>query len=132
MRTVGYGDKTPRTIPGRLLAVIWMIAGVILISALTAAITTALTVSQLESSISGPRDLASHNVGTIEGTTSQHYLRRSGVPAVLFDSLEACVDGLLAGRVGAIVYDAPLLRYYVLSNPDRAFRVLQGSFARQR
>ncbi len=132
MTTVGYGDKTPRTIPGRLLAVIWMIAGVILISALTAAITTALTVSQLESSISGPRDLGSHTVGTIEGSTSQHYLRQSGVPAVLFDSLEACVDGLLAGRVGAIVYDAPLLRYYVLANPDRTFRVLQGTFERQR
>ncbi len=132
MTTVGYGDKAPRTIPGRLLAVIWMIAGVILISALTATITTALTVSQLESSISGPRDLGSHTVGTIEGSTSQHYLRQSGVPAVLFGSLEACVDGLHAGRVGAIVYDAPLLRYYVLSHPDRTFRVLQGTFERQR
>jgi ABC-type amino acid transport substrate-binding protein len=53
MTTVGYGDKAPATVPGRLLAVVWMIAGLILISALTATITSALTVSQL-SSIQGP------------------------------------------------------------------------------
>jgi polar amino acid transport system substrate-binding protein len=131
MTTVGYGDKAPRTAAGRVLAVVWMIAGVILISALTASITSALTVSQLATSIAGPRELAGQNVGTIEGSTSARYLRRNGVPAALFDSLEECVDAMHEGNLDAVVYDAVLLRYYGISHPDRAFPVVPGTFKRQ-
>jgi ABC-type amino acid transport substrate-binding protein len=44
MTTVGYGDKAPTTLFGRALAMVWMFAGLIIISGFTAAITTALTV----------------------------------------------------------------------------------------
>jgi ABC-type amino acid transport substrate-binding protein len=44
MTTVGYGDKAPVTFWGRLVALVWMFAGIIMISSFTAAITTALTV----------------------------------------------------------------------------------------
>ncbi|MCA8962136.1 MAG: transporter substrate-binding domain-containing protein, partial [Planctomycetes bacterium] len=44
MTTVGYGDKAPRSLGGRILTLFWMFAGLILASSFTAAITTALTV----------------------------------------------------------------------------------------
>jgi ABC-type amino acid transport substrate-binding protein len=128
MTTVGYGDKAPRTVLGRLVASVWMIAGVIVISALTATITSALTVSQLSPSIAGPDDLPDHSVATVAGSTSEDYLRTHGVRTVALPSLAACADALHDGVVGAIVYDQPLLRHYVLSNPDRAFHVLPKSF----
>ena len=54
MTTVGYGDIAPRTVGGRLLAIVWMFTGIIVISGFTAGITTALTLSQLVSEIDGP------------------------------------------------------------------------------
>lgn len=128
MTTVGYGDKAPQTVLGRLVAVIWMIAGVVLISALTAAITSALTVSQLSPAIQGPDDLHGHTVAAVAGSTSEDYLKWNGLRTLALPSLEACADALHEGRASAIVYDQPLLRHYVLSNPERAFHVLPKSF----
>ena len=58
MTTVGYGDKAPKTFPGRLIALIWMFAAIIMVSSLTATIASILTVSQIEASIKDPSDLA--------------------------------------------------------------------------
>jgi len=57
MTTVGYGDKAPVTLAGRVVGLLWMPASIILISGFTAAIASALTVGQLDHSISGLDDL---------------------------------------------------------------------------
>ena len=57
MTTVGYGDKAPITTAGRMIAVMWMFIGIVLLSGITATITTALTVHRLGTRIQGPEDL---------------------------------------------------------------------------
>ncbi len=57
MTTVGYGDKHPKTVGGRLVAFFWMFASIILVSFFTATITSLLTVKQLVPSIRGLEDL---------------------------------------------------------------------------
>jgi ABC-type amino acid transport substrate-binding protein len=47
MTTVGYGDKAPVSLPGRLIGLVWMFAGLIMVASFTAAITSSLTVSNL-------------------------------------------------------------------------------------
>ena len=42
MTTVGYGDKAPKSIPGRLIAVLWIILGISGIAVYSANLTTAL------------------------------------------------------------------------------------------
>ena len=74
MTTVGYGDKAPLTVGGRLVALVWMFVALIIISSFTAAITSSLTVTQLESAVKGPEDLPKIRVGAIENTTSESYL----------------------------------------------------------
>ena len=54
LTTVGYGDKVPRSVPGRLIGLVWMFAGLFIIASFTAAVTSALTVTQLKSRIAGP------------------------------------------------------------------------------
>jgi len=51
MTTVGYGDKSPITAAGRLVALVWMFSSIIIISLITGAFATAMTVHQLT-----PRD----------------------------------------------------------------------------
>lgn len=42
MTTVGYGNKSPQTLGGRLIALVWMFTSVIIISSFTAQIASAL------------------------------------------------------------------------------------------
>src|SRR5215471_14602252 len=74
MTTVGYGDKSPVTVVGRVLGLVWMFAAIIIISTFTASIASALTVTQLESSINGPDDLPKVKVGAIEPSLGATYL----------------------------------------------------------
>ena len=57
MTTVGYGDKSPKSFFGRIIAVLWMFSGVILISSLTATITTSMTIDSLKNQINSVDDL---------------------------------------------------------------------------
>jgi ABC-type amino acid transport substrate-binding protein len=131
MTTVGYGDKAPLTFGGRLLALIWMFAGIIIISSFTAAITSSLTVNKLESRIKGPQDLPKVRVGTLPDTTSGSYLEASNIS---FRTYKTTLDGLQAivdGQIDAFVYDAPMLRYLVNKDFKRIITVLPAVFLRQ-
>jgi hypothetical protein len=44
MTTVGYGDKAPVTVGGRIVALVWMFVAIIIISGFTATITSSLRV----------------------------------------------------------------------------------------
>lgn len=50
MTTVGYGDKTPKTTAGRVIAVVWMLASVALVSILSTSIVSRMTA---DSAVSG-------------------------------------------------------------------------------
>ena len=131
MTTVGYGDKAPATLPGRLIAMVWMFASVIIVSSFTAAIATALTVDQLDKSIAGIDDLHQAQILTLRGSTSEAYLKRHMMRYKTASSLNEALDAVAEGRADALVYDAPILRYLVSSAfPDR-LRILHLILQRQ-
>lgn len=131
MTTVGYGDKAPVTLSGRLLSLIWMFAGLIMISGFTAAITTALTLSQLSSPIQGPGDLAQAQVGTIQGSSSEEYLQNRRLAYLPYSTLKAGLQALAHRDIEALVYDAPLLRYLAMTAFKGTVEVLPATFERQ-
>ena len=47
MTTVGYGDKAPKTIGGRIVGLIWMVFSIVFIASFTANITTSMTINEL-------------------------------------------------------------------------------------
>ncbi|KAK3727823.1 hypothetical protein QZH41_008242, partial [Actinostola sp. cb2023] len=57
MTTVGYGDKTPKSICGRLFGVLWILVGLVIIAMFTASTTNALNagMSYYNSGIQGKR-----------------------------------------------------------------------------
>ena len=130
LTTVGYGDKSPRTAAGRVIAVLWMLSEILIISSFTAAVTSSLTVGQLRSRISGPGDLLRVRVATVADSTSQSYLRARHIRHQAFPELSDALAAIETGQVEAVVYDAPLLRFQVLhEHPD--LQVLPGTFERQ-
>ena len=131
MTTVGYGDKSPKTLGGRLVAIVWMFTSVIIISSFTAAIASSLTVTQLELKVRGPKDLPKVRVASVRGSTSDAYLTSQ---RITFDRLDSAIEGLKAveaGKLDAMVYDAPVLRYLISNDLNGTLRVLPQTFERQ-
>jgi ABC-type amino acid transport substrate-binding protein len=131
MTTVGYGDKAPITMAGRILGLIWMFVAIIIISSFTAAITSSLTVTQLETLIKGPEDLPKVTVGTIANTTSESYLKQIQISFRSYGSPQEGLAALKEGKVQALVYDAPILRYYINQNYIGTLEVLPYRLQRQ-
>lgn len=113
MTTVGYGDKSPKTFGGRAIALVWMFAGLIIISGFTAAIASALTVKQLDVGINSPEDLYEVRVGTVRGSSSEEYLTQNGYDFITVSNIEEGISGVRENRIDAFVYDAPILKYYI-------------------
>ncbi len=130
MTTVGYGDKSPASLGGRLVAMVWMFAAIIMISGFTAAITSSLTVSRLESRIRGPEDLPRVRVASVSSSTSAGYLEREHLAFSPYPDVAAALEALTAGKVDAVVYDLPILSYLAL-NGDGSVMVLPKVFERQ-
>jgi polar amino acid transport system substrate-binding protein len=131
MTTVGYGDKTPRTVWGRLVALLWMFASIIIISSFTAAITSALTVGQLGSPVRGPRDLPNVRVAAITNSTGAQILDARHVDHADYPDALGALQALAANRVDAVVYDAPILQYLAKEYFRGAVAVLPNTFVRQ-
>jgi ABC-type amino acid transport substrate-binding protein len=131
MTTVGYGDKAPVTVGGRIIALIWMFAAIIIISGFTAAITSSLTVTQLESPVKGPKDLPKVRVGTLAHTTSAAYLENNQISYRAYKMPGEALKGIVDGRLDAFVYDAPILRYLVHKEFPGSLDVLPQTFFRQ-
>ncbi|MEX0654063.1 MAG: transporter substrate-binding domain-containing protein [Phycisphaeraceae bacterium] len=131
MTTVGYGDKAPITPGGKLVALVWMFASLILISTFTAAIASALTVTRLESQVQGPEDLPRVRVATVAQSTSALYLDDRRIIHRSYTTAEQALAALVAGEVDAVVYDQPILQYLVLEHAPGRARVLPDTFNRQ-
>lgn len=129
--TVGYGDKTPKSVPGRLIGVVWMFAGLLFLGYFTASITTVLTAQQSQTNIAGPGDLVGRSIGTVGGTTAADYLDSRGAKVVEFATLHESVEALLEHSVDAVVYDAPALRYYSTHEGEGSVRVVGPTFKEQ-
>ncbi|XP_028393849.1 uncharacterized protein LOC114518121 [Dendronephthya gigantea] len=69
MTTVGYGDKTPKSFPARLLTVLWMITGTIVTSLFTANVTTVLTTKN----VAALQNVLGQKVGVL---SSKHFFQR--------------------------------------------------------
>ncbi len=131
MTTVGYGDMTPKTLGGRLIALFWMFASLLLLSTIIASVTSALTLSKLEPLISGPEDLAKARIASVEKSTSDKYLKSRRLSARYYDSVLEGLKALDQHEVDAVVYDEPLLRYLVKENFDDKLEVDDSLFERQ-
>lgn len=145
MTTVGYGDTAPRTVGGRVIGLVWMLAALIIVSFFTASITSALTVGQLSDRVRSGSDLGGMQVASVPSSTSASWLERQGFGFSKADDVDAALGDLAAGRVDAVVYDAPLLRWdihqrfrgklkvlpLVLERQDYAFALPTGSRLRE-
>ncbi|QKC95880.1 amino acid ABC transporter substrate-binding protein [Mesorhizobium sp. NZP2298] len=125
------GDFGPRTVPGRVLAAIWMIGSIIAIAVFTAGVTSVLTVTQMEGMVQGESDLAKVRVGAVRNSSTASYLDSTHTRHQDFATVEQGLDTLRAGKIDALVHDKPLLGWLVGQNYATSLQVLDASFDQQ-
>jgi polar amino acid transport system substrate-binding protein len=122
------GEKVPITLPGRLLAIVWMVVSVIVIASFTAALTSQLTLKQLRGTVHGEADLRYVRVAAVAGTETTEYLGRQHIAYQSFADAEAALSALQKGRIDALVYDRPLLLWLVNERFAGTLEVLDATF----
>lgn len=128
MTTVGYGDKSPRSAPGRFIALVWMFTSIIIISTFTGTIASSITSASLDTGVRGPEDLPGVRVGAMEGASSREGLNERGVSARWYASVGEGLEALRNGEIDAFVHDAPILAYAIKENATGGLRLLESRF----
>jgi len=113
MTTVGYGDKSPRTLGGRVIGLIWMFMAIIMISSLTAGIASSLTVKNINNEITQVQDLDRFKVATVGSSSAQELLDLYNIESdSVMNEIEG-IDALLAQDANVFIYDKPILKYEI-------------------
>lgn len=123
-------DEMPKSVIGRIVAVIWMFTSVVFVAYFTAKVTTSLTVERLQGNIKGPEDLPGKRVATAVGSTSASYLHQQNIQILEFNRLAEAYAALIQGKVDAVVFDAPVLLYYASHQGKGKVQVI-GTIFRQ-
>lgn len=134
LTTVGYGDRAPVTRLGRVIAGVWMIITLLAVSSITAGLASAFTVSLARvpsGGIQSAEGLRNRPVAVVKGTTSEKWGRLSGASLSQQPTLQAAEAKLEAGKVDAVIYDSPALRYYLSQNPQLDLKLAPFSLAQE-
>jgi ABC-type amino acid transport substrate-binding protein len=128
LTTVGYGDKAPKTLGGRLVALIWMLASVILIASFTAAITTSFTVSELKGKIRGLSDLPDVRVGSLAQSQALNFLAKRGIAVLPYENAEDGLQAIVDKKIDAFVFNESVLNHLVRTEFPGRVQVLASTF----
>jgi len=130
MTTVGYGDKTPKTNLGRVLAVLWMVGSLVLVSLLTTNLVASMTVSRVEG-IAATRtsDLLGKRLAAVSASSGAEYLDAHGLGYQKFANLPDALDALATRKIDAVVNSVGALQYLVSTRFAKAVEPPNGLLA---
>jgi len=128
LTTVGYGDKAPKTFGGRMVALIWMFASVILIASFTAAITTSFTVGELKGKVRGLSDLADVRVGSLVQSESFNFLAKRGIAVLPFENSRDGLRAIVDKKIDAFFFNELVLKHLARTEFPGRVHVLAGTF----
>jgi ABC-type amino acid transport substrate-binding protein len=103
----------PTTLPGRIVAIIWMIVSVIAIAVFTAGLTSALTTKRLHGVVNSIGDLSAVRVGVVQGTATEEALARMRIKSRAVASAAQGFEALQKGTIDALAYDRPILAWMI-------------------
>jgi len=106
-------EQAPRQPLARVVSFVWMFTGIVFVALYTAQLTANLTVHQIRGAINGPEDLPGKQVGTIRGASIPiNYLHGYNAKVQEFSQVGDMFQALLDRRADALLFPAPVLRYY--------------------
>jgi polar amino acid transport system substrate-binding protein len=132
MTTVGYGDKSPKTVGGRIVALIWMFTAIIIISGFTASIASSLTTNKMTSNTSTIEDFKDKQLGTIENSGTDEWLKDNFyINRSRFSTMDEAILALENEQIDGIAYDWPILNEVIKADPSDKFQLIDITFDAQ-
>jgi ABC-type amino acid transport substrate-binding protein len=114
MTTVGYGDKTPKTLVGRALAAGWMVGSLVMVSLLTTNLVARITANRVEGTVAPHTgDLAGKRLAAVTDSSGAEYLDAERLAYLKFGTLADALDAVATGRADAAVNSVGALQYLV-------------------
>lgn len=126
----GFEERVPKTAFGRFFAVILVISSLFIVSIFVAKVTATLTIGALQSNIASPNDLFGKKIGTIAGSTASAYMDDRDISYRQSPNLENLLQSFEDGELDAVVFDAPILAFYV-KNSNGAAKLASPVFRRE-
>jgi polar amino acid transport system substrate-binding protein len=122
------GTLSPRTLPGRIVAIVWMVASIVTIAVFTASVTSVLTIKHLQGLVHGVSDLSAVRVGALAGTSTEDTLTHMHIAYRKFATLQDGLNALRAHKLDALVYDKPLLAWAVQQGYSSSIELVDATF----
>ncbi len=130
MTTVGYGDKTPKTTSGRLVAIVWMLSSLVLVSLLSTSLVSRLTAERVESrDLAASIDLRGKMLAAVAQSSGAEYLDELHLPYTKYKDLPDALDALAKGRSNAVVNSVGALQYFIAKRYAKVLEIPQGLLA---
>ncbi|QQZ28608.1 transporter substrate-binding domain-containing protein [Thiothrix subterranea] len=95
----------------RVIDLTWHLMGLILLSILTAVVTSALTAQAVSGTIGSEKDLPGKRVVAVATDAPRTWLEQNGIAVTPVDSIEAGIERVRKGEADALVHDGPRLKY---------------------
>jgi ABC-type amino acid transport substrate-binding protein len=130
MTTVGYGDKAPRTLGGRIVGLVWMFGSVIIIASFTAAIAASITVNRLGTDLLRGRALEDLSIGAVADSAAQEHAASRGLRVRAYPAIGDALRALQADQLDVVLHDEPILRYLQREQEDAAVDIAPRSLVR--
>jgi polar amino acid transport system substrate-binding protein len=121
----GFEERMPQSRGGRFFAVILVVSSLFIVSIFVAQIMAALTINAIQDNIDGINDLEGRPFGTITASTSADYMIKRGIGFQTFDELEDLLAAFEDGDLDAVVFDGPILAYYVWTRSNGKAELLE-------
>ncbi len=132
MSTVGYGDKAPVTLWGRIITGTWIIVSIIFATSMVAGIASTLTLNSMSTStILNIEQLSNQKAATLTGSPSAVFLKENQARVIDSNTLDEAMDKLKAKEVAAVVYDRPQLLYYIKQNQNKNLYLAKAEYFKQ-
>lgn len=131
MSGVGYGDKTPVTVGGRSVALIWMFISVITVALVTGSVTSAVVANRVVYRIHSPSDLGRAHVAVLNGSTAEQYALYTRIDYSLYPTLQEGLKSVMRHEVDACLANETQLRYIKQREFRGKLEVLPFTFQRE-
>jgi polar amino acid transport system substrate-binding protein len=130
MTTVGYGDKTPKTTFGRVVAMVWMLSSLVLVSLLSTSLVSRLTAERVESrDLAASIDLGGKKLAAVAQSSGAEYLDELHLQYTKYKDLPDALDSLANGHSSAVVNSVGALQYFIAKRYARVLEIPQGLLA---
>lgn len=129
MTTVGYGDKSPKTLAGRIIAIIWMFTAIVIISGFTASIASSLTTNSISNQDKNIEEMKKLPIGTINQSGTHQWLIDNFYDDIHpYETFDECTEALENEEIVAFAYDKPLLKEIIKNDTQDRFDVTNDKF----